>query len=134
MRQKGTGNIWKKTVDFISDKKIAEVMLGMLVLSLVPILYLAGYARPSGDDYGYSVFTHAAWVDTHSLVEVFKAAVHTVKGMYQAWNGDWFTVFLFSLMPEVFAPYTFWIVPYFMVGVTVLGTTVFLHEIGRAHV
>ncbi len=129
MRQKGTGNIWKKTVDFISDKKIAEVMLGMLVLSLVPILYLAGYARPSGDDYGYSVFTHAAWVDTHSLVEVFKAAVHTVKGMYQAWNGDWFTVFLFSLMPEVFAPYTFWIVPYFMVGVTVLGTTVFLHDV-----
>ena len=61
MRQKGTGNIWKKTVDFISDKKIAEVMLWMLVLSLVPILYLAGYARPSGDDYGYSVFTHAAW-------------------------------------------------------------------------
>jgi hypothetical protein len=119
----------RKAVDFVSDKKIAAVMAGMLVISLIPILYLAGYARPSGDDYGYSVYTHAAWLDTHSLVEVFKAAVYTVKGMYRAWNGDWFTVFLFSLMPEVFAPYTFWIVPYFMVGVTVLGTTAFLYDV-----
>ncbi len=119
----------KKAVDFVSDKKIAAAAAAVFLVSLIPILYLAGYARPSGDDYGYSMYTHAAWLDTHSLAEVFKAAVYTVKTMYMSWNGDWFTVFLFSLMPEVFAPYTFWIVPWFMVGVTVLGTTAFLYYV-----
>lgn len=121
------GQRWKRIESLVSDKKIAIAAMVVLLISLLPILYLAGYARPSGDDYGYSVYTHAAWLDTHSLIEVFKAAVYTVKEYYTGWNGDWFTVFLFSLMPEVFVPYSFWIVPYFMVGVTVLGTTVFLY-------
>lgn len=119
----------RKIIDWIDDKKLA-ILAGMILLvSLLPILYLAPYARPSGDDYGYSALTHAAWLDTHSLIEVFKAGIATVENMYQTWNGDWFTVFLFSLMPEVFAPYTFWIVPYLMVGVTVLATTVFIYYI-----
>lgn len=120
--------LWK-IVDWVDDKKLAVVSGLILLMSLLPILYLAPYARPSGDDYGYSALTHAAWLDTHSLAEVFKAGVTTVKNMYQTWNGDWFTVFLFSLMPEVFAPNTFWIVPYIMVGITVLATTVFIYYI-----
>lgn len=124
MRQK-----LRKAVEFVSDKKIAAVAAVGFLISLIPILYLAGYARPSGDDYGYSMYTHAAWLDTHSLSEVFKAAVYTVKTMYMTWNGDWFTVFLFSLMPEVFVPYSFWIVPWFMVSITVLGTTAFLYYV-----
>lgn len=119
----------KKAVSWFSDKKIAAAAGVVFVLSLIPILYLAGYARPTGDDYGYSIYTHAAWLDTHSLTEVLKAAVHTVQVKYMDWNGDWFTVFLFSLMPEVFVPYSFFIVPYIMIGAVVLATYVFLDEI-----
>lgn len=122
-------SIVTKLIDWMDDKKLAIIAGIILFLSLIPVFYLASYARPSGDDYGYSVLTHAAWQDTHSLAAVFKAGIETVKGMYEAWNGDWFTVFLFSLMPEVFAPYTFFIVPYIMVGINVLGTAVFLYYI-----
>lgn len=120
---------WKRAQEAVSDKKIAIAAVVAFLLSLAPILYLAGYARPSGDDYGYSVYTHAAWLDTHSVVEALKAAAYTVKEMYLSWNGDWCTVFLFSLMPEAFVPYSYWTAPYFMVGVTVLGTTVFLYYV-----
>ncbi len=118
-----------KIIEWIDNKKIAALSIIFLLLSLVPILYLAQYARPSGDDYGYSVLTHTAWVETYSLVEVFKAGIETVKQMYNGWNGDWFTTFLFSLMPEVFVPYSFVIVPYIMVGALIFGTSVFLYYI-----
>lgn len=111
------------------NKLIAFFSTSVFILSMLPIWYLAGYARPSGDDYGYSALTHAAWVSSNSLIEVFKAAIETVKINYIGWNGDWFTTFLFSLMPEVFAPYTFWIVPYIMTGAVIITALIFMHEI-----
>lgn len=113
----------------ITNRWIAALSVGMFVVSMLPIWYLAFYARPSGDDYGYSALTHSAWIDTHSLVEVLKAAVVTVKQNYVGWNGDWFTTFLFSLMPEVFVPYSFWIVPYIMTAAVIAATFYFMYEI-----
>lgn len=119
----------KKIIGWIDDKKIAVLTIVLFFISLIPVLYLARYARPSGDDYGYSILTHAAWKETHSLIEVFKAGIQTVKQMYDVWNGNWFTTFLFSLMPEVFVTYGFVIVPYIMVGALVLGTVALLYYI-----
>lgn len=119
----------RKIVRKLDNKKIAVCSVILLLLSMLPIWYLAKYARPSGDDYGYSALTHAAWLDTHSIWAVFGAAVQTVKQNYMSWNGDWFTTFLFSLMPEVFAPWTFWIVPFIMTGALIGGTSVFLYEV-----
>lgn len=112
-----------------NNNLMAFLAILFFLTSMLPIWYLAGYARPSGDDYGYSVLTHAAWLDTRSLIQVFKAAIETVKTYYHSWNGDWFTTFLFSLMPEVFVPYSFWIVPYIMTGVVILATLIFMLEI-----
>lgn len=119
----------KKLLRKIDNKKIAVLAVIAFVVSMLPIWYLAKYARPSGDDYGYSVWTHAAWMDTHSIWEVLKASAFTVKSMYMSWNGDFFTTFLFSLMPEVFVPWSFWIVPFIMTGALILGTSVFLYEV-----
>lgn len=119
----------KKFILKIDNKKIAIVSTVLFFLSMIPIWYLSKYARPTGDDYGYSVLTHAAWLETRSLLKVFEAAAQTVKKMYLAWNGDWFTTFLFALMPEVFRPYTFWIVPFIMTGAMIAGTAIFCHEI-----
>lgn len=119
----------KKYLNGEKNQLVAVLSVLIFIASMLPIWYLAGYARPSGDDYGYSVLTHAAWVDTHSLFAVFKAAIETVKINYIGWNGDWFTTFLFSLMPEVFVPYSFWVVPFIMTGAVIVGTLVFMHEI-----
>lgn len=119
----------QKLAGKLNNKVFAWCAVLLFFLSMLPIWYLAFYARPSGDDYGYSALTHAAWLDTHSLSAVLKAAVETVVNFYNSWNGDWTTTFLFSLMPEVFAPYSFWIVPFLMTGVVITATWVFMHEI-----
>lgn len=113
----------------LNNRVFAWCAVLLLFFSMLPIWYLGFYARPSGDDYGYSALTHAAWLDTHSLSAVLKAAVETVVNFYNSWNGDWTSTFLFSLMPEVFVPYSFWIVPLFMTGVVIAATWVFTHEI-----
>lgn len=113
----------------LNNKVFAWCAALLFLGSMLPIWYLAFYARPSGDDYGYSALTHAAWLDTHSFIEVLKAAIQTVVNNYYLWNGDWATTFLFSLMPEVFVPYSFWIVPFIMTGFVIVSTLVFMHEI-----
>lgn len=112
-----------------NTKAVALTMGFIFIISMMPVWYLAFYARPSGDDYGYSVKTHQAWLNTHSLIEVFKAGIETTKEMYTIWNGDWFTVFLFTWMPEVFVPYSFWIVPLISTLAVSASTIYFVHEI-----
>ena len=113
----------------LNNNVFAWMAACLFFLSMLPIWYLAFYARPSGDDYGYSALTHAAWVDTHSLIKVLEAAVETVINNYNSWNGDWVTTFLFSLMPEVFVPYSFWVVPFIMTGSVITATCLFMYEI-----
>ena len=63
----------RSSYDKKGNKNVEAVIIILIfIVSMLPIWYLAGYARPSGDDYGYSVLTHAAWLETHSLIEVLK--------------------------------------------------------------
>lgn len=119
----------KKLMSWINTKNIAFLSCILFIITMLPIWYLAFYARPSGDDYGYSMDTHQAWLRTHSLIEVFKTSLETTRNMCNVWNGDWLTVFLFTWMPEVFVPYSFWIVPLFMTAIVIAGTISLAHEI-----
>lgn len=122
-------NLLNSFVKWFDMKKISILTIMIFIMSMLPIWYLAFYARPSGDDYGYSMASHQAWISTHSLIEVFKAGFNTTKNMLRTWNGDWVTVFLFTLMPEVFAPYSFWVVPLFMTGIVIAATFYFAKEV-----
>lgn len=122
-------NIMNNFLGRFDTKKISFIAVIFLLISMIPIWYLAFYARPSGDDYGYSMFTRQTWLQTHSLIEVIKTGLETTKSMCNTWNGDWFTVFIFTLMPEVFVTYSFWIVPISMTLLVMLGTICLAHEI-----
>lgn len=110
----------------ISHMCNGRVFLGVLLLafivSMIPVLYLSGVNHATGDDFGYGRFTHEAWKHTHSLVEVAKAAGRTIKQYYYGWQGTWFSVFLFTLQPEVFSPKAYIIVPALMLALW-LGST-----------
>ncbi len=103
----------EKILKKVNTRVISVMIIAGCFISMIPNWILAFYARPSGDDFGYSAASHQAWVQTDSLFEVIRAGVETTERMCQTWNGDWFSVFLFTLMPEVFMPYSFWIVPIF---------------------
>ena len=108
-------------------------ILVLFVLSLLPILYLSFTDVATGDDYGYGAITHAAWMQTHSLAAVFAAAVDGVKGTYTSWQGTWFSVFMFSLNPEVFHPDAYWLVPWMVLTLQIWSVLTFTHHFLVAH-
>lgn len=103
----------------------AAVMV--FVLSLLPIFALSGVDRASGDDWSFGLLTHLAWVDTHSLLRVLQAAFASVKKYYFSWQGTWFSVFLFSLQPEVFSHDAYRIVPWLTTGLMIGSVSHFLY-------
>ena len=118
----------KKLAEWISIKKIAAAVGIAFLASMVPNWLLAFIARPSGDDYGYSAASHQTWLHTHSVIEVFRTGLETTKQMCQVWNGDWFSVFIFTLMPEAFVYRSFWIVPVFWTLAMIAATYYMVHE------
>jgi hypothetical protein len=123
-------NIIDKVLAWLDDKKIAVIALVVLFVSLVPFFYLAHYARPMWDDLAYARDTHAAWLDSGSLIAVAKAAVYTARNSYMSWGGEWLGYVFYGLMPEVFAPYTFWPAPYFFVLINTGSTALLLYYFG----
>lgn len=108
---------------------LAVTVMVVLALSLLPIFALAGVDRASADDWSYGLLTHLAWVDTHSVFQVLQAAFASVKKYYFSWQGTWFSVFLFSLQPEVFSHKAYCIVPYLMTLLLMAGVSCFLYNL-----
>lgn len=101
----------------------------VFAVSLLPVFALAGVDRASGDDWSFGLLTHLAWVNTHSVRQVLLAAFASVKKYFYSWQGTWFSVFLFSLQPEVFSHDAYGIVPYLMTGVLIGGVSDFLYSL-----
>ena len=53
-------------------------------------------------------------METHSLIPVVRAAWQTVRDYYAAWQGTWFSIFVFSLQPEVFHDGAYVVVAFMM--------------------
>lgn len=121
--------ILQKLSEFVTVKKMLIVSCLLYIGSMLPNWLLAFIARPAGDDYGYSASSHQVWLQTHSLLEVVKTGVETTRNMCNVWNGDWFSVFIFTLMPEVFVYKSFWIVPIFWSLATIGATWYFFYSL-----
>lgn len=111
MEEKIRMNKWyNKISKMFSVKNLTLAGIGVSILLMLPILYLTFVNRASGDDYGYGSYTRAAWMGTHSFVEVCKASWYTIRQYYYGWQGTWFSIGLFTLQPEVFSDGAYWIV------------------------
>lgn len=127
--QKTMKKLYDRICNFISEKNMALAAIGIFILLMLPIGYLSFVNRASGDDYGYGTLTRAAWVTTHSLIKVFGAAWQTIREYYVGWQGTWFSIFLFSLQPEVFDERAYVIVAFLMLFLWIGSTFLMLKEI-----
>lgn len=119
----------KKFLGKITIHKVSLITILLFLISMLPNWYLAFIARPAGDDYGYSAASRQIWLQTHSLMEVIKTGIETTKSMCMSWNGDWFSVFFFTFMPEVFVNKSFWIVPLFWSAAVILALYYFFYQL-----
>lgn len=113
----------------ISDKMIAFCVSIAFTASLVPILLLTFINRAAGDDYHYAALTRQAWVESGSLFAVIQAGIQTVNNFYYSWQGTWFSIFLFSMQPEVFHEKAYIIVVFIMLFAWIGSTLLLFHEI-----
>lgn len=112
-----------------NNKLIPYLIMAGCAGCILPLALISRYARPSGDDFGYSAASHVAWVTTHSIWAVLQAGIETTKNMCITWNGDWFSVFIFTWMPEVFVAGSFPMVPLFFMFANIAITLWLCHEI-----
>lgn len=122
-------NFYTKLTQRITMLHLAILSGAAFLISILPELYLTTVNRAAGDDHGYGSLTHAAWVASHSLWEVFKAAGRTIIEYYESWQGTWFSIFLFTLQPEVFHESAYVFVTAGTLAVWILCTSLLLYEL-----
>lgn len=105
------------------DKWIFRILLIAFLSSMVPIWYLSRYIVPGCDDYTYGVRTHAAWIATHSVREVLKAAAATTAEYWHQWQGTYSSIFLMTLSPGIGNEKWYFLTTFIMTGM--LGLSVF---------
>ena len=55
-----------------TESKIAILLIALFIAGLIPIFLLGRYDYPSADDYGFSAYSHVAWMQSHSVIQVLK--------------------------------------------------------------
>ena len=136
MRQEGNSidNIENKIYKWLSIKNVTILVVMFLVFILIPIFLCSFVNRATGDDYGYAIATRMIWNSTKSLPLLLKASWNTIKEYYYSWQGTWFSIFLFTLQPEVFSKDGYVIVAFLMIFLWIFSTWILgkriLEEIG----
>lgn len=123
--------LYVKICNCLSIRNITWLTVGMFILMLLPMFACSFVNRASGDDYGYGTLTRAAWMSSHSLIAVVKAAYQTIVNYYYGWQGTWFSIFLFTLQPEVFHEKAYVIVVFMMLFLWIGSTFLLFRKLLR---
>lgn len=86
----------------ITPKVLAFFLSIVYILSLIPIIMIAGYNYPSADDYTNGYSGYLAFNETHSITAVLLEAFRRAVNEYQVWRGCFTSSFLSALPPSIF--------------------------------
>lgn len=93
------------------EKYFAIAAVLFLAVLVLPLLRLAMFTLPFGDDYYFSREAMVSWRQYHSIGLVIKAALTQVQTTYYQWQGSFSSIFLMSLSTAIFKD------TYYMFGV-----------------
>lgn len=113
----------------LKTKHVSAVLLTVFILTLLPILLLGFYDYPCADDYSYSSATRQVWLQSHSVLQVFKEAVATSASRYETWQGTFTSIFFMALQPAVWTEKAYFITPFLMIGLLSLSVFYLVHVI-----
>ena len=92
----GIHSAWKKYGPWL--------LLGLLAISLIPILLLGRYDWPSADDYSYALLSHESLLKGEfPLVGSWKYIVRC----YTGWQGTFSAIGMMTLTPLTFSPFLY---------------------------
>ena len=110
----------------IKNKRTELILINvvyLLVLAAVsfPLLYIGKYNFPSADDWSYGQYGFQALKDGGNLLDLISAVSKTVKAAYLEWDGRFGGNIFLAMQPGIFGEQYYVIVPYLMIGITVLS-------------
>lgn len=110
-------------------KIIYRIMLAVMVATVLPIWYLGRFQVLNLDDFYFGAMTHHAWIRTHSLAEVFRAACEQVRFYFFAKQATYSSVFLMSVFPGVWARNMYFPVPVILSSMIIISISVLTHTV-----
>lgn len=81
--------------------RCAKILAAIVVISLVPLYFIAQYSFPSADDFTFLSITSDAWETTQSLGSVLQAAWGSAMDRFWNWQGN-FSYVVADLQPASF--------------------------------
>ena len=114
-----------------TEKRIAVFLIVIFIMGLIPILLIAKYNYPCADDFGFSAYSRIAWKETHSLLQVLKGAMITVKERWLGWQGTFSSIFVMALQPAIFGEDGYRMVPWIMIGTMCFSSVFLFHTVLR---
>ena len=98
--------------------------LGLLFLTLVPLLRLTVYAAPYYDDYNFGQFARAAMIQEQSKWAAVAGALDCSRTQWYAWQGTYSSIFFMTLMPAIWGEQYYFLGPVFIILLLFSGTFV----------
>ena len=95
------------------------LLLALLIVALIPLFWLGGYAHPAADDFSYGLFTHNALRDGTPLLG---GVWHTVKTYYTGWQGTYSAIAMMTLTPSIWGEQMYFLTPIVMIASLAIGT------------
>lgn len=123
-------NLKLKLPDSLAGR-ICLVLEILFILSLIPLLVMAFYNHPVGDDFTYGMAAHFAWESSHSFLEVVKAALTTARDSWFSYQGPFVSAFFMALQPAVISERLYPLTTFIMLGALILSTSIFLKVLLR---
>ncbi len=87
------------------EKYFTWISLGIMVLSLVPMMVLGFYGHPVGDDFYYSQIPNQVWKESENIIKVLEAAFLQTIRQYNIWQGTYSAMFLMHLSPHMWGEF-----------------------------
>ncbi len=75
----------------------------VLLISIIPLVYISFYSRPSADDYGYSINLYRYISSGNfNIFGLIKKAIEVDIHFYNNWQGLYTSAFLLAFQPSIF--------------------------------
>lgn len=84
-------------------KYLYVILSVLLLISIIPLVYISFYSRPSADDFNYSVtLYHYLSSGNYNVFGLIKKAIEVDISFYNNWQGLYTSAFILALQPGVF--------------------------------
>lgn len=115
---------------------VALMALAVLAVILVPLLRLCMYTVPWWDDYGYAFYVKQGHLDSCTLWDALRGAVHAAVDEWWRWEGTYSAIFLGTLVPLIWGEEFYGLGPAFLILLLTVSvfvvTGVFLRTVLKA--